>query len=637
MINELVLLVVITLVTVFCVSSGCPAPELIKPCVCKDNGIICGGHSEIDIGYIFYNLRNNLTKSEKHFKSFHLNNTFITELKENTFKDITFDEITIENCTNLTKISSNAFTETDLVTKILNIHSNPKLSSTDNSIFQLLSKFVNLEKLYLVDNNITEIPSNAFQSIVGYQDKLINLTIGGKSIKKIGDRPFYVLNGLNRIKLSNTSIKSIPEYAFEFEQESKIKLTLILEDNYYLNSVVFPQYSLSRFKRPVDLDLGFAWNHFEYLDEKLFENFLKSNAQNQIEMNNVNFDCDNCMNFWLTKQPTLLTRFRNLSCSNKKKFNDTENFGECPYNQLLKPCIFSKKERAIYCGGNYSIDLKAIFHNFSKQLSKNEKHFKTFKLFNNYIKVLEENTFDEITFDQIVITGCDNLTNIKKFAFNTTDKVTKTLDIQNSFKLGKDEPLFETLSSFVNIERIGLYYVGLNEIPSKAFQTINGKQIKLKHLAIEDEFTKIGSLAFSSLKNLTQLLLFSKKVNSISDNAFEFEEHSEQLIDIEFYGFNVSAFKQNTLLNIGRPTNIELSYVSNANYLDEKDFIHFLMDNNKNTLKLRGVQVFDCNDCRNYWIKKNQNLTKRVTANCSNKKLLNDPDNFKNCTSFMYQ
>ena len=40
----------------YCESSGCPAPELIKPCVCEDNGIICGGHSDIDLVNIFQTL-----------------------------------------------------------------------------------------------------------------------------------------------------------------------------------------------------------------------------------------------------------------------------------------------------------------------------------------------------------------------------------------------------------------------------------------------------------------------------------------------------------------------------------------------------------------------------------------------------
>ena len=136
------LLVVVLIATINCESSVCPSPELLKPCVCEDNGIICGGHSDIDLVNIFQTLEMNLNESEKQYKSFSLSNTFITELKENTFKDITFDEISIYQCRNLSKIHINAFDATDWVTKKLIIQSNPALSSTDNSIFEVFSKFI---------------------------------------------------------------------------------------------------------------------------------------------------------------------------------------------------------------------------------------------------------------------------------------------------------------------------------------------------------------------------------------------------------------------------------------------------------------------------------------------------------------
>ena len=52
-----------------------------------------------------------------------------------------------------------------------------------------------------------------------------------------------------------------------------------------------------------------------------------------------------------------------------------------------------KDFRSIYCDEIRDIDLKAIFHNFSKQLSNNEKHFHRFEMKYSYIEILEENTF----------------------------------------------------------------------------------------------------------------------------------------------------------------------------------------------------------------------------------------------------
>ena len=266
----------------------------------------------VDLVKIFETLEKNLTKSEKHFKKFSLENRFVTELEGNTFKDITFDEIDIYACYQLTKIHKNAFAGTDLFIKSFLFSRNEKFS--DNSIFEVISKFVNLEVLQLTKNNITEIPSNAFHKMACYQDKLRDLTIGGTSIREIGSRPFSQLRGLKYLTISDTSIDYIPEYAFEFDEESNQILRLDID--LFLNSSSLHQNSLMHFKRPVYLYLGYHENHYEYLDENIFRSFLTSNSQNQIEMGSMNFDCDNYRNLWLRRQSNLLERFIGIECSN---------------------------------------------------------------------------------------------------------------------------------------------------------------------------------------------------------------------------------------------------------------------------------------------------------------------------------
>jgi hypothetical protein len=63
------------------------------PRKCDINGISCGGEKWFDLKHIFETIDQKLNKTEKYFKSFHLNNTEVYELKENTFYEITFDEI----------------------------------------------------------------------------------------------------------------------------------------------------------------------------------------------------------------------------------------------------------------------------------------------------------------------------------------------------------------------------------------------------------------------------------------------------------------------------------------------------------------------------------------------------------------
>jgi hypothetical protein len=62
-----------------------------------------------------------LRNGNNHFKEFKLNNTGISELKENTFEDITFKLIRIEEALNLSIIHKNAFNVTNIHLKELYI------------------------------------------------------------------------------------------------------------------------------------------------------------------------------------------------------------------------------------------------------------------------------------------------------------------------------------------------------------------------------------------------------------------------------------------------------------------------------------------------------------------------------------
>ena len=170
------------LVLHFCVdiiSSVYPDSSLIEPCICDRGQLTCYDNDDLDLVKIFQTMGKHLNKSEKHFKDFWIKNKFITELKENTFSDITFDSIYIQSCSKLKTIHLNAFNTTDSVTTEIFIRSNPLLTSPENSIFQVLSKFVRARVIDLSYNNITEIPSNAFQDIVGEEDQLNYLLLSG--------------------------------------------------------------------------------------------------------------------------------------------------------------------------------------------------------------------------------------------------------------------------------------------------------------------------------------------------------------------------------------------------------------------------------------------------------------------------
>ena len=308
-------------------SGVCPDSNLLKPCNCFDDYINCGGNEDIDLVKIFETLGKKLPKTGKHFHNFYLNNTFITELKENTFSDITFTEIFIKGCSKLKTIHKNAFNTTDQVTTELHFDLNPALTSPDNTIFEVLNKFARAEFITMNDNNITEIPTKAFKN---KQDHLTYLYIKGKSIQKLGNNAFSGLKGLFFLSLESTSIELIPENAFEFNEESNKTLLVDLTKCKFLNSTGFSVNSLIKFKRPAEIILDMPKDSaIQYLNQKIFEPFLLSKVDNKIHIGTGSFNCDDCRNYWLKRNPNLLKQLVDTRCTNGRTISDSVNFKNC--------------------------------------------------------------------------------------------------------------------------------------------------------------------------------------------------------------------------------------------------------------------------------------------------------------------
>ncbi len=313
----------------------CPAPEILNPCKCDANGISCGGNDWINLKNIFKANDQKLNESEKHFKKFYLNNTAITELEENTFYEITFDEIHIYNVTKLKFINSNAFNGTKTVTKGFHINHGLSIFNTalinsppTHDIFYMLSSFINLETIYLCFTNITNIPSHAFRSVNGIQDKLSVIVIDTNPIVEIGDNAFSALNNLILLDFFSTAFQSISKTCFFFEKDSNKNLKLNLVGS-NLNGSSLAIGLLNSLKRPTTLDLSFN-SKLTYLDQRIFQPFLKSNVENKIIIDSdQQLDCDDCRTYWLKKEPKYLNRTQFGLCSNNRKFIDKSNFAKC--------------------------------------------------------------------------------------------------------------------------------------------------------------------------------------------------------------------------------------------------------------------------------------------------------------------
>ncbi len=308
----------------------CPNPEVLKPCVCSNDEISCGGNDMINLKNMFQKIDQVLADNQKNFKKFYLNNTAITELEENTFFELTFEEINITSAEKLQLINTNAFSSTNMITKFLFIINCPIVYSPPNyDIFQATSLMSNIEKVWLRYTKLSKIPSYAFRPINGIQSKLwqIYIEISG-SIKEIGNFPFYYLSNLQHISIDSTSIDFIPSNAFHLQKRSNETITIWLT-YLKLNGSSISLHSFDNLKRPVILIFDGS-HEMSYLNESIFASFLELNPKNTIDLRDgFQLNCSDCRSYWLTKESKYIDRINIKKCSNGNDIRNNSNFSQC--------------------------------------------------------------------------------------------------------------------------------------------------------------------------------------------------------------------------------------------------------------------------------------------------------------------
>jgi hypothetical protein len=276
--------------------------------------------------HVFESLSNNLKDEEKNFYRFVLNNTVINQLLENTFEDITFENIEITQNSVLKYINTHAFTATNLWIKTfrsysLHLENNPP----DNDLFRALSLMNNLTQLSVYNGKLTEIPSNAFRPLNGPHKYLNSIILDNMMIKNIGDRPFWSLPSVKEILLRPNNLSFISSHAFEMKSKSTEFLTIGLNSN-QLNNTSFEFGAFMNIQRPVELQLPNN-TKLTYLDEKIFKAFLNNDPKNKILVNTL--DCDDCKSNWLKENNKFMEQMGASSCSNENEISNEKNFLKC--------------------------------------------------------------------------------------------------------------------------------------------------------------------------------------------------------------------------------------------------------------------------------------------------------------------
>jgi Leucine-rich repeat (LRR) protein len=303
----------------------------LRPCFCDADIISCGGTQNIDLNYIFHKISFELRNGNNHFKEFKLNNTGISELKESTFEDITFESIKIEEASNLSIIHKNAFNVTNIHLKELYI-SNTSLKNfpPNNDIFTAISLMPNIESVQITNSLIEEIPDNAFRPLNGEQTNLTKLYLFGNKIKRIGNNAFEYLTSLKRLELYSNDINHISDKAFNFLRTSEKHLSIGLNDC-LLNSSSFQVGAFDHLKRPTIIYFDYSGdikvNKITFLDQHVFQSFLNNNDKNEIVLTTI--DCNDCRSFWFFNNQKFSQQITKLKCESGKQFSQIDNFRNC--------------------------------------------------------------------------------------------------------------------------------------------------------------------------------------------------------------------------------------------------------------------------------------------------------------------
>jgi len=191
------------------------------------------------------------------------------------------------------------------------------------------------------------------------------------------------------------------------------------------------------------------------------------------------------------------------------------------------------------------------------------------------------------------------------------------------------------LSSIISLEEIKICNTNINQIPSRAFRSINGIQKNLSTIEFYGSpIVKIGDYPFYSLNNLIHLEFSATSIKSIPKTVFHFRNDSNVTMTLNLYSndLNGTSFAMGSLTNLKRPTIINFWNNKNLTFLNQTIFQPFLESNVGNKIWFQESNYFDCDDCRSFWLKKESKYSHKTDlTKCSNGKEFSDSTNFAKC------
>lgn len=318
-----------------------------------------------------------------------------------------------------------------------------------------------------------------------------------------------------------------------------------------------------------------------------------------------------------------------LSLNELNAFNSIEYVNGCPSHHIAHPCecethkfewqsIESSTFTRITCFGHqlngygssnnhteqqmavYQLKrLQMTFYKLSIELQTQQ--FDEFLLSQSKITELPRHLFGQIKFTSIIIddTPIHTVNSMAFFPHQNHIKQLTLRKVQLSNDRWHKRDYFAAFTSLTNLIDLELHWSGMTSLPHHAFRPINGQfQRKLQRISIKYRsngqqmaLQQIGSFAFYYLPSLKSIDLSINYIHKIHQNAFAFRWPSNDSIEINLAGNNLSddSFEFNSFSGCQRPTQLIFSFGPSLGnprlkHFDERIFMSFLMENKENKI-----------------------------------------------------
>jgi len=265
----------------------------------------CHADHQDDFVEIFQRLSQKLNSTQKYYSTLLIRNSKLTMLP-NILADFGFENIEIANCSKLTRIYPEFFTRIHetLLTKLV-IFNTP--IRDDDNLFKGIQKLAALHTLVISNTSLTKIPYKPFNGDV--KKSLRDVSITHSPITSIGSQPFYELNYLTKLTLSNNKITSIANNAFTFYLaffQPKIDIDLSGND---LRHARIGQKAFAKDQYgDREITLHIDHDNYDHVPESVYKSFIEQNKNNVIYSDT---DCHDIRNDWLHEKHPGQSKFSN--------------------------------------------------------------------------------------------------------------------------------------------------------------------------------------------------------------------------------------------------------------------------------------------------------------------------------------